>query len=387
MGGLAPGLGLAATLALSLCLVPDQGTAAAPRVRRHLRVFGCTYAIAPSGRSHGAGADSGTVEVTTSPSCVWAAASHDSWLVVSGSSSGTGSGTVTYAVAANAGSARTGTLTIAGQTFTVTQEDGTLPNELTLTLPGGVPLLLVKIPLGAFAMGAPTQERDSNAWEKPQHLVTLTQSYYLGSTEVTQRQWVAVMGSNPSTLTSCGLDCPVDTVSWNDICGGTTGSSCTPSSFIGKLNEHLGTTKLRLPTEAEWERAARGGATTSTPFFFGDDTSCALAWTCTPCELFAQYMWWCGNVGDNTHPVGSKLPNQYGLYDMHGSVWEWVADWYDLYPGAPQTDPVGPPTGSGRVFRGGTWTGDAAHCRSAARSFFYPEAAGAIVGFRLARSL
>lgn len=257
--------------------------------------------------------------------------------------------------------------------------------EITIMLPGNVPLVLVRIPKGTFMAGSPESERGRSSDETP-HQVTLTQDYYLGKNEVTQRQWVAVMGSNPSTFTGCGLDCPVEQVSWNDICGGTTGSSCTSTSFIGKVNTLLGTTKFRLPTEAEWERAARGG--TTGPFSF--DTSANPSWD-LECGSFPQaepYMWWCGNNSpDGTKPVGSKQANPYGLHGMHGNVYEWVGDWSGSYPSSAVTDPTGPSSGSYRVIRGGGWNHNARYCRSARRTNGAPGSTNRYYGFRLARSI
>lgn len=257
-------------------------------------------------------------------------------------------------------------------------------DEITIMLPGNVPLVLLRIPKGTFMMGSPTSERGRDSGEM-EHQVTLTQDYYIGKTEVTQRQWVAVMGSNPSYYNTCGLDCPVESVSWDDICGGATGSTCTPTSFIGKLNALPGTAKCRLPTEAEWERAARGG--TTGPFSF--DTGANPSWD-TECGSFPQaepYMWWCNNSGSTTHPVGLKQANPYGLSDVHGNAWEWVGDWYGDYTSSSVTDPNGPSTGSNRVIRGGGWAYVARLCRSAYRIDGTPEGRNGDVGFRLARSL
>ncbi|HPC82023.1 MAG TPA: formylglycine-generating enzyme family protein [Thermoanaerobaculaceae bacterium] len=259
--------------------------------------------------------------------------------------------------------------------------------EITIMLPGNVPLVLVKIPKGTFTMGSPDSERGRDSDEGPQHQVTISQDYYMGKYEVTQRQWASVMGSNPSS--GCGSfgigdDYPVYCVSWNDICGGTTGSSCTSTSFIGKVNQLLGTTKFRLPTEAEWERAARGG--TTGPFSF--DTSANPSWD-TECGDFPQadpYMWWCNNSGSTSHPVGQKLANPYGLFDMHGNVWEWVADWYGSYSSGAVTDPTGPSSGLSRVVRDGGWDYYARGCRSAGRDDISPGRRYAYLGFRLARS-
>ena len=255
-------------------------------------------------------------------------------------------------------------------------------DEITIALPGGVPLVLVKIPHGTFTMGSLESERGRDSSDEgPQHQVTLTQDYYIGKYEVTQRQWVAVMGSNPSSFTSCGLDCPVEQVSWSDICGGSSGADCTSSSFIGKVNQLLGTTKFRLPTEAEWERAAR--AETTTEFSFPAPADWDMECGGFPEAL--PYMWWCNNSGSTTHAVGQKQPNPYGLYDIQGNVWELVGDWYGSYSSASVTDPQGPNSGSYRVIRGGSWANSARHCRMAYRSYSPGDRYDSL-GFRLVRS-
>ncbi len=249
----------------------------------------------------------------------------------------------------------------------------TEPNEVTYTLPGGVPLVMVRIPAGTFQMGSPTTER-SRGRDEILHAVTLTSDYYIGKYEVTQAQWAAVMGTNPSDFSSCGGNCPVERVSWDDIHGA--------NGFIAKLNQVLGTTKFRLPTEAEWERAARGG--TQTRFSFGDapggDDSCGANAEANP------YVWWCGNAGGTTRPVGMKGANPNGLYDMHGNVWEWVEDWYGDYASTAQTNPTGPATGSRRVVRSGGWFNHLRFARSAYRGNVDPGARYGDLGFRLSRS-
>ncbi|MBF0240474.1 MAG: formylglycine-generating enzyme family protein [SAR324 cluster bacterium] len=198
--------------------------------------------------------------------------------------------------------------------------------------------------------------------ETPRHKVTITSPFYLGKYEVTQEQWVAVMGSNPSKFKSRSN--PVEQVSWNDI-----------QQFIEKLNKKEGKNEYRLPTEAEWEYAARAG--TSTQYSFGDSES-----------ALGQYAWYYGNSGDTTHPVGQLKPNAWGLYDIHGNVREWVQDWYgkNYYSQSPSTDPTGPSTGSGRVLRGGSWNFPAWYCRSAFRHFDSPFNRYDYDGFRLALS-
>ena len=252
--------------------------------------------------------------------------------------------------------------------------------EISVTLPGGVPLFLVKIPEGTFSMGSPDGERSGDTDERPQHKVTLSE-FYMGKYEVTQAQWQAVMGSNPSTGYGEGPNYPAYNVTWNDIASGT-------ESFVAKLNAHLsssgqeGVGKFRLPTEAEWEYAARGGK--KTRYSFGDALSCDD--NCVPCPLADQYMWWCANASNTGHPVGQKTANPYGLFDIHGNVWELVGDWYGPYSSEEQTNPKGPSSGSERVARGGYWLYDAFYCRSADRGTYDPTGGGGAVGFRIART-
>ncbi len=253
-----------------------------------------------------------------------------------------------------------------------------------LAIAPGITITMVRIPAGTFSMGSPSNERYRGGNEDL-HLVTLTHDYFMSTQEVTQAQWQAVMGS--AMPTSCGNagvgpDEPVYCVSWDDICGGATGSSCPASSFIGRLNAMTGTAAFRLPTEAEWERAARAGS--QAPFSFGDDSACAVD-DCSFCTLFDRHMVWCGNGSGSTRPVGSKSPNSYGLYDMHGNVWEWVADLYSDHLGtAAVTDPSGPSSGSSRVWRGGGYSSVAGACRSASRIDDSPSSRLAFRGFRVA---
>jgi len=255
-------------------------------------------------------------------------------------------------------------------------------NNLTVTLPGGVAMELIHVTAGNFTMGSPFSERGRTN-DEVQHQVTLTHGYYIGKYEVTQAQWEAVMGHNPAHFKACGGNCPVENVSWEEICGGTTGSSCKANSFVGRLNTYLGTGKFRLPTEAEWEYATRAG--TQTPFFFGDDTSCRMD-DCSSCGTYAQNMWWCGNANNSTHAVGSKNLNPWGLGDVHGNVWELVADWWGAYPTSSVTDPKGPSSGTTRVIRSGSWLYEPRYCRSAYRYSTSPYYAHYNIGFRLARS-
>ena len=261
-------------------------------------------------------------------------------------------------------------------------------SEITVNLPGDVPLVMVYIPPGSFMMGSPLDERgrDGTSPDEDLHQVTLTRGYYIGKYEVTQAQWEAVMGRPP--LEGCGTsygvgdDYPVYCVSWTyDITGA--------EGFLEKLNAHLVSTAqpgaglFRLPSDAEWERAARAG--TQTRFSFGDVLECGDE--CEACSIHDQYMWWCGNQSGHTEPVGSKLGNSYGLHDMHGNISEWVQDWYTQSLGTnPQTDPTGPASGIYRVVRGGSWLNYAWGCRSADRHFYPPGFNGNLFGFRVART-
>jgi len=223
---------------------------------------------------------------------------------------------------------------------------GSAVEEKTITNTLGMTFNLVSA--GTFTMGSPANEPGHNSrGDETQHQVTLTSSYYMQTTEVTQAQWEAVMGSNPSYFSSCGSDCPVEQVSWDDA-----------QEFINKLNQK-GEGVYMLPTEAQWEYAARAGSTTA--FANGEITE--TGWGYDP-NLDA--MGWYGyNSSGTTHPVAiQKTPNAWGLYDMHGNVWEWCQDWYGSYSSDTVTDPEGPSTGSIRVFRGGSWRNDARLCRS-----------------------
>jgi formylglycine-generating enzyme required for sulfatase activity len=212
------------------------------------------------------------------------------------------------------------------------------------------------VPAGEFRMGS----TDGNDGEKPVHTVRISQPFYLGIHAVTQGQWEAVMDNNPSRFTG-DPNRPVERVSWEDA-----------QAFIGHLNTREGHTRYRLPTEAEWEYAACAGSTTL--YYFGDDSS-----------RLGEYAWYGENAGGQTHPVGTLQPNAWGLYDMHGNVWEWVQDWYSTYTTEAVTDPQGPASGSSRVLRGGSWSDGAWHCRSAYRDCA-PGYRSDNLGFRLLRT-
>jgi formylglycine-generating enzyme required for sulfatase activity len=187
------------------------------------------------------------------------------------------------------------------------------------------------------------------------------------TTEVTQGQWQAVMRSNPSDFKNCGSDCPVEQVSWNDA-----------QEFIRRLNQKEGGTRYRFPTEAEWEYAARAG--TATPFNTGDCLSTDQA------NYNGDYpLSGCSKVEfrKTTVRTGSFSPNAWGLYDMHGNVWEWCQDWYGNYPAGSVTDPAGHSSGSFLVNRGGSWLDRAGHCRSAVRNYGTRDGKDNDLGFRL----
>ena len=194
----------------------------------------------------------------------------------------------------------------------------------------------VWVPAGEFRMGSTSSEAFGD--EQPVTRVRISRGFWLGKHEVTQSEWQAVMGTNPSSFSGCGR-CPVERVSWDDAQG-----------FIRQLNGRAGGSRYRLPTEAEWEYAARAG--TSGDRYGNLD---AIAW-------------YGDNSGNRTQPVGRKAPNAWGLHDMLGNVREWVQDWYGDYPGGSATDPRGPGSGSIRVLRGGSWDDSAGYCRASYRS-------------------
>jgi len=247
--------------------------------------------------------------------------------------------------------------------------------ELTLDLGNGVTMKLVKIPAGTFTMGSRdsaedvAKKGDSDAEmyedEHPRHSVTITRPFYIGVYEVTQEQYQAVMGENPSGFK--GAKNPVDTVSWDDAV-----------AFCKALSVKTGRT-LRLPTEAEWEYACRAG--TTTPFHMGETISTDQA------NYHGKYTYGNGKKGvyrEKTIPVGSFKPNAFGLYDMHGNVLEWCSDWCeDSYPNVNTTDPNGPNTGEDRVFRGGSWDAVPVNCRSALRDGYSPDERESSFGFRV----
>ena len=220
-------------------------------------------------------------------------------------------------------------------------------------LDNGTNIEMLLVPGGTFMMGCSAGDTECSGDESPTHQVTLTNAFYMGKTEVTQAQWTAKMGSNPSAFSgfSDSPSRPVEQVSWNMIQGFNTATS------------------LRLPTEAEWEFACRAGTTTAR---YGEVNAIA---------------WYDGNTGPTTHAVATKLPNALGLYDTLGNVWEWNQDWYGLYSTGSVTNPTGPTTGTPRMLRGGSWADVSRLCRGSQRvSDGYPNRTDSVIGFRAARN-
>ena len=244
------------------------------------------------------------------------------------------------------------------------ESDDAVPQEIV----NSVGMKLTLIPAGEFLMGSPEGE-ELRSPEEHQHRVRITKPFYLGVYEVTQAEYERVMGSNPSHFKESGLDAPVERVMWVDAY-----EFCRRLSAMPE--EQQGGRVYRLPTEAEWEYACRAGTTTA--WYYGDDQS----------DL-PNVAWFDQNSGEQTHPVGKKAPNGWGLYDMHGNVWEWCWDWFeeDYYESSPIDDPKGPSEVSFRVMRGGSWLGKLEACRSAFRGRYEPSSPYFNLGFRAAAVL
>ena len=232
-------------------------------------------------------------------------------------------------------------------------------NTISIPVKDGINIEMVKVEAGTFMMGATSELKDPDDDEKPVHQVILTNDYYMGKYEVTQALWEAVMGSNPSEYKGDNL--PVEMVSWNDC-----------QEFISKLNSMTGR-KFRLPTEAEWEYAARGGKKSRSYQYSGSSNISDVAW-------------YDGNSGSKAHPVGTKQANELGIYDMSGNVYEWCSDWYGSYSSSSQTNPTGADSGSSRVYRGGSWIYIAWLCRLSYRAGNTPGYRSYGLGLRLALS-
>ena len=231
----------------------------------------------------------------------------------------------------------------------------------------GVSFVMVTVKGGTFTMGATAEQTGAASSEKPAHQVTLS-SYYIGQTEVTQALWKAVMGYSPtsngsswSSYYGLGDNYPAYYICYDDVL-----------SFISKLNSLTGRT-FRMPTEAEWEYAARGGNKSKSYLYSGGNT-------------LDNVGWYKSNTNSETHPVAQKAANELGIYDMSGNVWEWCSDWYGSYSSSSQTNPTGPSTGSNRVLRGGGWDITATYCRVTNRGSNTPSYRGDGNGVRLVLS-
>ena len=250
-------------------------------------------------------------------------------------------------------------------------------DDTTVALPGGAEMPMVWIAAGKFTMGSPASEPFRDGDEGPPHEVTISRGFYLGKHVITQKQWESVMGTSPwvgQPLVQPNPNHPAVYISWDDV-----------DSFLQRLNQKSGQEVYRLPTEAEWEYACRAG--TATVWSCGDQR-----------ERLGEYAWyrqedvsdgWMTHVGpEHAQPVGTKQPNPWGLFGMHGNVYEWCRDWYapDYYANSPATDPTGPAAGSTRVTRGGSFGADAWALRSANRLQEAPDSRGYSLGARVLMS-
>lgn len=225
----------------------------------------------------------------------------------------------------------------------------------------------VYIQPGTFTMGSPLDEVGRDSSEHP-HNVTISSGFYIQTTEVTQGQWEQVMGDNPAHFLLCGEDCPVENISWE-----------MAQDFIGRLNELENTIMYRLPTEAEWEYAARAG--TGTAYHTGPSTERH----CCDEPNLDKAGWFVGNSVEGTHPVKQKQPNAWGLYDVHGNVWEWCLDREAPYSFSDRIDKGSPPHGLSRIRRGGAWNSYPRFCRSAFRGWLHQNDGSVVTGLRIVR--
>jgi formylglycine-generating enzyme required for sulfatase activity len=250
-----------------------------------------------------------------------------------------------------------------------------VPREVT----NSIGMKLRRIPAGTYLRGATPGDTDAFDFEKPQREITISRPFLVGVYEVTQGEWVKVMGAERNKSMFKGSDqLPVENVSWweaVEFCNKLSERERKAPYYkiVGQAVTILGGNGYRLLTEAEWEYACRGGVRTKYPF--GDD----------PARL-GDFAWFDGNAGGKTHPVGQKQPNGFGLYDMIGNAWEWCQDGYDsdYYKNAPAVDPPGPAEAPSRVFRGGSWFNEPWGCRPAYRGWFRPVYRNDFLGFRLA---
>ena len=309
-----------------------------------------------------------TVTVTTNV-FAYAVSVSESWLTVTTAVSTSGNKYISVGAEPNHGTtARTATITLtagaATATVNVTQNAATVSATKSFTVTGNgktVTFNMKLVEAGTFQMGRAGSEDVAT----PVHQVTLTKDYYMGETEVTQALWYAVMGQKPTSDGSqwestygLGDNYPAYRVSWDDC-----------QTFITKLNALTGAT-FRLPTEAEWEFAAKGGKKSQGYTYAGSNT-------------IGNVAWYEDNSSSKTHEVATKAPNELGLYDMSGNVWEWCQDWYGSYSSSAQTDPTGPSSGSNRVLRGGYWDNPASSCRVKFRFSHAPGYRNYFLGLRL----
>ena len=243
--------------------------------------------------------------------------------------------------------------------FKVEVDDG----SLDIYLPNSISFKMLPVEGGSFRMGCVRKDAGKHNYDNefPVHKVTVS-SFYIGQHEVTQGLWKAVMDENPSFWTD-NDSLPVEQVSWNDV-----------QIFVARLSQMTGK-HFRLPTEAEWEFAARGGVHSHSYVFPGTEGAAQ------------DYIWFCVNSEGRTHKVGQKRPNELGLYDMGGNVWEWCSDWMGAYSDEPQTDPLGPRTGENRILRGGSINSPSWGCRVSDRSWYLPDHGYRYYGFRLVMEL
>ena len=313
----------------------------------------------------------GTLTITSNTK--WEVSSTADWLSFS-TMSGVGDGQVTVRANGNSTADRMAIITIKGEGISrqavVTQTAQEKPSEpdkpvqedvLTINV-AGVTFRMIRVEGGTFFMGATAEQfDDANDDEKPAHSVTLS-SYYIGETEVTQQLWQTVMNNNPSGF--IGKNKPVEYVSWNDC-----------QNFITRLNLVTGH-EFRMPTEAEWEYAARGGVKSLGYKYAGSNMIMDVAW-------YEANSYHVDSPDYGTHDVGTKRPNELGLYDMSGNVSEWCQDWYGDYNDTQQANPTGSSTGSLRVSRGGFWESYSKSCRVSARRHLNPNKANLTIGIRL----
>ena len=255
-------------------------------------------------------------------------------------------------------------ITLAGCAQQSILTENEIPTNSIKVITNLIGMKFVQIPAGEFVMGSLDSEfKQKNDYRLP-HKVKITKTFYMQTTEVTQKQWIAIMGSNPSYHK--GDDLPVEMISWEGA-----------QKFINKLNTIEGTNVYRLPTEAEWEYSCRAGSTTE--YCFGNNK-----------DELEEYAWTIVNSEGITHPVGQKKPNNWGLYDMHGNVEEWCSDWCgaNYYSISPTDDPQGPSTGNVCITRGGgCFYLTLAHYRSGDRYIEYPGTGSSLIGFRVCRSV